>query len=83
MSGRNFSYLQIAENVTGGSTGAAKAATSFRFIFEDSVTNGIETNVSREAGNNTDAYYTLEGIKTEKPTAKGIYIYHGKKVIIK
>lgn len=82
-SGRNFSYLQIAENVTGGSTGAAKAASAFRFIFEDSVTNGIETNVSREAGNNTDAYYTLEGIKTEKPTAKGIYIYHGKKVIIK
>lgn len=83
MSGRNFSYLQIAENVTGGSTGGAKAASAFRFIFEDSVTNGIETNVSREAGNNTDAYYTLEGIKTEKPTAKGIYIYHGKKVIIK
>ncbi len=83
MSGRNFSYLQIAENVTGGSTGAAKAATSFRFIFEDSVTNGIETNVSREAGNNADAYYTLEGIKTDRPAAKGIYIRNGKKIIIK
>jgi hypothetical protein len=43
------------------------------------VTNGIETNVSVRPANNTDAYYTLEGIKTEKPTAKGIYIYHGKK----
>lgn len=83
MSGRNFSYLQIPENVTGGSTGAAKAATSFRFIFEDSVTNGIETIADREAGNNNDAYYTLEGIKTDRPAAKGIYIRNGKKIIIK
>ena len=83
MSGRNFSYLQIDENVTGGSTGAAKAATAFRFIFEDSVTNGIETIADREAGNNNDAYYTLEGIKTDRPAAKGIYIRNGKKIIIK
>jgi len=83
MSGRNFSYLQIAENVTGGSTGGANAASAFRFVFEDSVTNGIETNVSREAGNTGAAYYTLEGVKTEKPTAKGIYIHQGKKIIIK
>lgn len=82
-SGRNFSYLQIAENVTGGSTGAAKAASAFRFVFEDSVTNGIETIADREAGNNNDAYYTLEGIKTDRPAAKGIYIRNGKKIIIK
>lgn len=82
-SGRNFSYLQIAENVTGGSTGGAKAASAFRFVFEDSVTNGIETIADREAGNIGAAYYTLEGVKTEKPTAKGIYIHQGKKIIIK
>jgi hypothetical protein len=30
-----------------------------------------------------EAYYTLDGRKVNKPTAKGIYIYGGRKVVIK
>lgn len=30
-----------------------------------------------------DAWYTLTGVKMARPTQKGIYIHHGKKVIIK
>ena len=29
-----------------------------------------------------DSYYTLSGIKITSPS-KGIYIYHGKKIVIK
>ena len=29
-----------------------------------------------------DSYYTLSGIKVTRPS-KGIYIHHGKKVVIK
>lgn len=29
-----------------------------------------------------DAYYTLQGVKTTKPAAKGVYILNGKKVVV-
>ena len=30
-----------------------------------------------------DYYYTLDGVRIENPTKKGIYIKNGKKVVIK
>ncbi len=38
--------------------------------------------VEAEQGNADGAYYTLQGVKTQKP-AKGLYIHNGKKVVVK
>ena len=28
-------------------------------------------------------FYTLQGVKVNRPTAKGVYIHNGKKVLIR
>ncbi len=38
--------------------------------------------VEAEQGKANGAYYTLQGVKTQKP-AKGLYIHNGKKVVVK
>ena len=46
---------------------------------------GTSTGIKGIADDNEDhgAWYTLDGVKVnEKPTAKGLYIHHGKKVIV-
>lgn len=46
---------------------------------------GGATGIKGIADDNEDhgAWYTLDGVKVnEKPTAKGLYIHHGKKVIV-
>ena len=46
---------------------------------------GASTGIKVIAADNEDngAWYTLDGVKVnEKPTAKGLYIHHGKKVIV-
>ena len=46
---------------------------------------GATTGIEGIAADNEDngAWYTLDGVKiNEKPTAKGLYIHHGKKVIV-
>ena len=49
---------------------------------EDSnTTTGIE-NIARPSTG--DGYfYTLNGVRVDKPTKKGIYIYNGKKIVIR
>ena len=57
-----------------------------RLIGADGQTTAIGTLDTRtgEATFDTDAWYTLDGRRLSgQPTAKGIYIYKGKKVIIK
>ena len=47
---------------------------------------GVSTGIKGIAADNEDngAWYTLDGVKVnEKPTAKGLYIHNGKKVIVK
>ena len=51
----------------------------YQFDYE-SVPSGIKT---IRVADNADAYYTLDGIRVEKPTAKGIYIRGGKKFVVK
>lgn len=55
-----------------------QAAANF-FAFDGTVTaiKNVETSATADG-----AYYTLQGVKVEKPT-KGIYVHNGKKVIIK
>lgn len=51
--------------------------------FFTAIETGIE-DVVTDGTTGTDApYYTLEGVKVDKPAGKGLYIHNGKKVIIR
>lgn len=52
-----------------------------KFLTIGTETTGINAVESADKANN-DAYYTLQGVKTTKPAAKGIYILNGKKVVV-
>ena len=55
----------------------------FSLAYETSATTDIEKPMMVVAKKGLDdAYYTLQGMKVLRPT-KGIYIHHGKKVVIK
>ena len=55
----------------------------FSLAYETSATTDIEKPMMVVATKGLDdAYYTLQGMKVLRPT-KGIYIHHGKKVVIK
>lgn len=74
------SYLSIAKTLTSN-------AKRFNLIFEDGQTTGIST-VNMSADDNSaissDVWYTLQGTRLPaKPTAAGIYINGGRKVVIK
>lgn len=74
------SYLSIAKTLTSN-------AKRFNLIFEDGQTTGINTvNMSADdnSATSSDAWYTLQGTRLPvKPTAAGIYINGGRKVVIK
>ena len=78
--GRTFSankaYLQIPTSVLNPSANAVG------IIFDDE-TDGIESVVQGMEDDNAD-WFTLDGRKLNgKPTAKGIYVVNGRKVVIK
>ena len=54
---------------------------------DDGTEEGGETGISAVASGVTssaeDAYYTLQGVRIAKPTAKGIYIRNGKKTVVR
>lgn len=51
--------------------------------FDDPIITGIVSIDNDKVSNNSDAWYTIQGIKTNMPSTAGIYIHNGKKVIIK
>ena len=65
------------------STSGARAMTRAIENFGDDETTGIRDN-NRETITNKrdDQWYTLSGQRIDKPSAKGVYIHYGKKVII-
>ena len=64
-------------------TGAERAEGSTPGAYAKSTATGI-TGVEAVKGGADDAYYTLQGVKLgSRPTATGIYIHNGKKVIIR
>lgn len=80
----NKAYLDLAKHPYGGSS----AAKELSLVFEDeSETTGIEDSpiVDVDAQQNAarSPYYTLNGTKVDRPTAKGIYIHNGKKIVIR
>ena len=48
---------------------------------EDDTVTGIHTLNHQIAGN--EGYYTLQGIRVNKPVRAGIYIHNGKKIVVK
>ena len=86
--GPNKAYLPILTSAVQPSTGNLGGA-KMHIVFVDendvddnttvTAVTGIEVNDAAEE----DTYYTLSGIKVDRPTKSGIYIKNGKKIIIK
>lgn len=76
--GANKSYLKA-----GNGTPAKKSYLLFNFMPQTLGIDQAATGNTAASSNWPAAYYTLQGIKVDNPTQGGIYIYKGKKVIIK
>ncbi len=69
-----------------GSDGAllARRLTAFNIDFGDDEATGIISTTNDTNDTNSDAWFTLDGRRLQgQPTAKGLYIVNGKKVIVK
>lgn len=66
---------------------SAASAPAFMLLFDESDDNVITgiSDITTAKGNSvaSQGWYTLQGVRTAKPTQRGIYIYNGKKVIVK
>lgn len=90
----NSAFLHLtkadAENLgvgTAYNTSAPAAfAPAFMLLFDESDDNVITgiSDITTAKGNSvaSQGWYTLQGVRTAKPTQRGIYIYNGKKVIV-
>ena len=92
---KEYAYLQLSKDVvdynlqlTGSKKDVKEAdvklSPNFGMIFDtdfDFVT-GINS-VSDVKKNGNNGCYTLQGVKVQRPTAPGLYIMNGKKVIVK
>lgn len=65
---------------------SAKFAPAFMLLFDESDDNVITgiSDITTAKGNSvaSQGWYTLQGVRTPKPTQRGIYIYNGKKVVV-
>lgn len=75
----NLAYLQLEKDFLGG--GSTLNSKAWRLVLDGGTTGiaGIDTGVSYA----DNGYYTLQGVKVGKPSAKGIYIHNGRKMIIR
>lgn len=92
---KEYAYLQLSKDVvdynlqlTGSKEDVqvadVKLSPNFGMVFDtdfDFVT-GINS-VSDVKKNSNNGCYTLQGVKVQRPTAPGLYIMNGKKVIVK
>lgn len=78
----NTAYLQVPADFLAGSSQSVKGWT-ISFDFNDDEITGIMDVEVENANELPQGYYTLQGMKIDKPLTKGIYIYNGKKIIIK
>ncbi len=76
--------FRLHNGLTVGNPTAGARITSFVMNLGDDETTGITTTNNANYTNKTDAWYDLQGRRVSgKPTAKGLYINNGKKVVIK
>ena len=69
-------------SVTGVLTHPANARANQMMMEEDEQTTAIET-PEVSARRNVEGWYTLQGVKIEQPSQPGIYIFNGKKVVVR
>ena len=73
-------YFQLNDGLTAGDL----PTHAVRMFFGDDDATGVVDGRRKMEEGRSDAWYDLSGSKlSKKPTAKGIYIYKGKKVAIK
>lgn len=60
-----------------------KAVTKITVFKQAGAQSGLENVVVAEEENTDEGWYTITGLRLEKPTAPGLYIHKGKKVIVK
>ena len=76
--------FRLHNGLTVGNPTAGARVTSFVMNLGDDETTGITTTNYANYTNKTDAWYDLQGRRVSgKPTAKGLYINNGKKIVIK
>lgn len=83
--GNNKAYLPLlTENVKPKAGASAKGMFAIVFVDEEEGTETTSLNgVESTERTYSDGCYTLDGVKVQNPTKKGIYIKNGKKIIIK
>ena len=86
--GTHRAYFQLADGITAGepvSGSNAQLIRAFNLNFgDDEATGIISVHDSGFTVNASAAWYTLDGRRLDgQPTAKGLYIHGGKKVVIK
>ena len=79
------SYFKLKNGLTGGSSSSPNAVRAFTIDFADSSDQSGIQNVQYSMDNGqSSAWYALDGRKlASKPTAKGVYIHGGKKIVVK
>ena len=87
----NSAFLHLtkteAEDLgVGTAYNTSASAPAFMLLFDESDDNVITgiSDITTAKGNSvaSQGWYTLQGVRTAKPTQRGIYIYNGKKVIV-
>ena len=86
--GTHRAYFQLADGITAGnptSSSNAQQIRAFNLNFgDDEATGIISVHDSGFTVNASAAWYTLDGRRLDgQPTAKGLYIHGGRKVIVK
>jgi len=81
--GTHRAYFQLSEGITAGEPASLVRAFVLNFG-DDEATGIISVHDSGFMVNGSDAWYTLDGRRLDgQPTAKGLYIHGGRKVIVK
>ena len=79
-----FQLKGLTASESSNSNQASVRAFKLNFGGDDNATGIISVHDSGFMVNGSDAWYTIDGRKLDKqPTAKGLYIHGGKKVIVK
>lgn len=70
-------------SITHGLYRVDTACTKITVFKQAGAQSGLENVVVAEEENTDEGWYTITGLRLEKPTAPGLYIHKGKKVIVK
>ena len=77
-------YFELGNGITVGEANSSVRGFNLGFGEDNGDATRLNDNVKMINDNGADAWYTLDGRKLDsKPTRKGLYIYGGRKVVIK